>query len=215
MRAMRPRFACAVSSLLALMICTGCTVHRKLRITEVGDRGVELYLEGPQSDRLNMAGHRLTYTTSTGATNTLELSHFGTMNGGTYLVVWEDLNDPTGPERKNFSGGLTGAVPGIRVPAGFFGTMGDDPAAELRVYGKRKRGTVTDKTDDCVRWGDKMARPETGGTFYNGSNLPNPPGGSANHQRRWDAAAGRPVDNDEEDDWYQSLGNTWGARSQF
>ena len=99
-------------------------------------------------------------------------------------------------------------------PAGFFGTMGDDPAVELRLHGKHKRGWVTDKTNDCVRWGDPQVRPETGGTFYNGSNLPSAPGGSANHQRRWDSAAGRPVDEDREDDWFQSVGNSWGAPPQ-
>ena len=70
---------------------------------------------------------------------------------------------------------------------------------------------MTDKTDDCVRFGIPAQRPRTGGTFAENGSL-GEPRGSAPLQRWWSPAPGRPIDTDREEDWVGRI-STWGVKT--
>jgi hypothetical protein len=202
---------CAV---LGFVVASGCGVHRDLRITEVGNDMIELYLDEPGGNRLSLDDAVLSFTTSGGKTNSLDLGAFGqAMTGGTFLIVWEDSSYRGAPVAQDFSGGQLGAVPGIKVARNFFDDMDSAAASEVILRGRHSRGTITDLTDDCVRFGDPMQRVRTGGTFHENDTITNPPGGSASIQRRFDQNTGAPIDTDSEADWVQQF-TSWGVATQ-
>ena len=110
--------------LLLLMIGApmfiGCTVHRDLRISEVGLHAVELYLAEDSGNRLALADHTLMYKNSNGLEGEVDLGVFGTLPGGGWLVVWEEQNYSDPPEKADFVNFFGRSVPGIKVSDGFF-----------------------------------------------------------------------------------------------
>jgi hypothetical protein len=205
-----------LGALLSLMFFTalsaGCTVHRDLRLTEIGKNKVELYLDEPTGNSLTLVDHRLIVNTSDNLSNQLDLSILGrSLTGGEFLIVWEDANHSGPPVAANFPGGQTGAVTGIKVAPLFFHDMGDKDAAEVRLRGNHSRGAVTDKTDDCVRFGISAQRPRTGGAFTENGSL-GQPRGSFPLQRLWDPSTDRPIDTDREEDWVGRI-SSWGVKT--
>lgn len=192
---------------------SGCSVHRDLRLTEVGKRAVELYLDEPADNRLTLVDHRLIVHTSDGGSAEIDLGALGrSLAGGEFLIVWEESGYNGTPVAEDYQGGVSGAVPGIKVANNFFLDMGDAAAAEVRLAGRHERGWITDRVDDCIRFGDPAQRPRTGGSLDENASPPlNPPGGSATLKRWWGASTGAPVDNDQETDWTLNFGHTWGA----
>jgi hypothetical protein len=205
------------------MLLAGCdgTQARKLLLTEVGKNRVELYLDEPTNRSITLgSGYRLSVSTSTGTANTVDLGTFGrAMPGGSFFIVWEEAGYTGAPVAADFSGGQSGAVPGIKVAAGFMNGF-DTAPSEARLQGRRNvfsRLIViipffrTDVIDDVVRFGTPEAdRPVSGGTFNSNGSLGNP-SGSVHLQRSW-AAASAPQDSDDESDWIL-FGQSWGART--
>jgi hypothetical protein len=186
--------------LLLLMIGApmfiGCAVHRDLRISEVGLHAVELYLAEDSGNQLALADHTLTYKNSNGLEGEVDLGVFGTLPGGGWLVVWEEQNYSDPPEKEDFVNFFGRSVPGIKVSDGFFGI---GISYSYRVSGKHRRGFITDKTDDVVKFG-VQPRPSIGGSFIEDGSLANKvPSQSRTISRKWGII--HPIDNDREDDW--------------
>ena len=207
----------------ACVLLAGCdgTQTRKLLLTEVGKTSVELYLDEPTTRSITLgSGYRLAVSTSTGTANVVDLGTFGgALQGGSFFMVWEEGGYTGAPVAADFSGGLLGAVPGIKVAAGFMSGF-DAAPSEARLLGQRNvfsRLIIiipffrTDVIDDVVRFGSPEAdRPASGGTYGSNGSLGNP-SGSVHLQRGW-TGAGAPQDNDDEMDWILH-GQSWGART--
>ncbi len=200
------------SCLIAVSMLAGCTVHRKLRITEVGLTSVELHLDEPADHTLALVDHRFVYKSSGGVTSQIDL--FGSIDGGKYLVVWEEAGYSGAPVSAGYTNWAQTSVPGIKVEEGFFGTPQAGETFACRVFGTHRRGSVTDKVDDVVKFGpwDPMdaaipARPDLGGgAFAEDGSLKDKerePGvgviKAKTISRRW--GANGPTDNDRENNW--------------
>lgn len=209
----------AVALLAFFSGCSG-TEQRKLIITEVSSNRVEIYFDEATNRAITLGnGYGLQISTSTGTSNTVGLGALGgTMQGGSFLIVWEDGGHMGPPIAAPFSGGQLGAVPGIKVESGFMGDIRTAPG-EIRLKGSRNRVSgllaifplfTKDVVDDVVRFGLPAAdRPATGGVFTASSTLGNP-SGSVHLQRSWGASA--PIDTNSEADWVL-LGQSWGVRT--
>jgi hypothetical protein len=208
-------FAGFLSLLIFTALSSGCTTNRNLLITEIGKDKVELYLDEPAANLLALNDHRLIVTASDNTHTELDLSVFGrSLKGGEFMMVWEDGGYGGDPIPENYPSGLAGVVPGIKVAPSFFNNMGNKDAAEVRVQGRHSRGSVIDKTDDCVRFGDMAKRPQTGGSFVEDASPPlSMPRGSLPLERKWDTRTGRPSDTDHESDWTVLYGGTWGVKT--
>jgi hypothetical protein len=189
--------------LIALLGMNGCTVHRDLRLTEVGPDQVELYLNEVAQNRLDLTGHVLEFRHSDGTTGQIPLS--GTMAGGEFLVIWEDSNHRGTPSAAPYTGGQLRSVPGIKVGRNtlpdYQTSLQPTEAGAYRVSGTHRRGWVTDKTDDVLKCGSPTTRPTLpGGTFHEDGSLNTVvPQGSFPLSRRW--SNGSLVDTDSESDW--------------
>lgn len=217
----RERGASVALALAALALASGCagTEARRLVITEVGKRAVEVTLDEDPGRLLNLGGgFRLTVRTSTGTSSSIGLGTLGSsVRGGGFFMVWSETgyNGPVVAEP--FSGGQQGAVPGIKVPSGFFADI-DTAPSEVRLSGSRNRASgllvifpvfTEDVLDDVVRFGAPEAdRPATGGTYASDGTLGNP-SGSTSLARRW--GAGSPLDTDAESDWRPPQPPSWGV----
>jgi hypothetical protein len=213
-----------VAGTLVLAMVTGCTgtKNRHLLVTEVGTTALELYLDEPSTNSMTLgSGYVLTLKSAMGASNSIDLGTFGgNMAGGSFLIVWEDGNYQGPPVAEQFSGGQTGAVPGIKIAHGLLTDLRTLPS-EVRLSGTHNHvsGLLaifplfgSDVIDDVVRFGDPATdRPDTGGTFVAspGNPILVQPTGSVHLQRRWNGTVG-PIDTDHETDW-QQLGQSWGV----
>lgn len=198
-----------LGSVVALLLLPACVKRWDLRLSEVGKRNVEIYLDEPPSEALNLRNFKLSWSGAGGLGEQLDLGAFGqNLPGGGFLIVWEQGGYTGPPVAASFSGGQTGAVPGIKVKGGFFDQI-DNVAAEVLVEGSRNVALfVTHKVSDVVRFGSPVAdRPATGGSFRSDGNLTNP-SGSASLQRKW--SGGAPRDTDAESDWLKRL-TSWGV----
>lgn len=211
-----------LSPMILLVFTSGCTTaQRSLKLSEVGKRQVEIYLDEPSSEQLRLGdGMRLQVRTDTNGT--IETNEIGLgalsqpVQGSGFVIVWEDGSYSGPPVAEDFPSGQQGAVPGIKVADDFFGDIGSRPS-EIRLVGERNRVSgllvifpmfTTDTVDDVVRFGQPPSdRPNTGGTFVSSGTLDNF-SGSASLQRQW--GGGGPVDNDAEADWLKQL-TSWGV----
>lgn len=177
----------------------GCAVHRDLKISEVGLKAVEFYLDEPRDHRLALADHRLKYRNSNGQEDEVELGLYGILPGGGWLVVWEEQNYTGLPVKEDFLNFWNRSVPGIKVREGFFGTPGTGVSYAYRVSGEHRRGSITDKIDDVVKFGPQP-RPSIGGDFAeDGSLASRIPTQSRTISRNWSGTD--PIDNNQENDW--------------
>jgi hypothetical protein len=207
------------------VMLSGCagTEQRKLLVTEVGTTALELYLDEPPSRAMTLgSGLKLSFSSAMGTSQTIDLGTFGgSMTGGSFLIVWESGSYQGVPVAEPFSGGQTGAVPGIKVAQGLLTGFRTLPT-EVKLSGSRNRVSgllaifplfKTDVIDDVVRFGTPVPdRPDSGGTFVPATDpslILNNPSGSVHLQRRWNGTTG-PVDTDDEADW-QKLGQSWGV----
>jgi hypothetical protein len=207
------------------VMITGCagTEQRKLLVSEVGTTALELYLDEPPTNAMTLgSGLKLSFSSAMGASHTIDLGAFGgSITGGSFLIIWESGNYQGLPVAEPFSGGQTGAVPGIKVAHGLLTDFRTLPS-EVKLSGSRNRVSgllaifplfKTDVIDDVVRFGTPVPdRPDSGGTFVPAADpslILDNPSGSVHLQRRWNGSAG-PVDTDNEADW-QKLGQSWGV----
>ncbi len=209
--------ALALVAALGMLASGGCATNRSLKITEVSLDAVELHLDEPTGNRLDLSGIKLIYLSSAGQQS--EVNLFGAIDGAGWLVVWEappnlNVTVPTSLDYVNF---FNRNVPGIAVPPGFFTSAGADTFA-YRVNGRSSRFIFPFflfyyDVDDVVKFGGGAAgpvpRPAIGGAFAEtnalGANRMREPSSGLSPartiSRRWDAASGRPIDTDSEDNW--------------
>jgi hypothetical protein len=204
-----------------LVLVPGCagTQTRGLKISEVGRRSVELYLDEPTTNAMNVGGsYKLSFRTGQGTTHAVLLEALNApVTGGQFLMVWAQSGYQGPPVAEAFPSGQQGAVPGIKVPAGFFDDIDSQPC-EVRLSGERNRVSgllaifplfTKDVLDDVVRFGSPVGdRPESGGTFVSNGSLTNP-SGSTSHQRLW--SSGAPLDTNGEADWLSAVLTSWGV----
>ena len=205
---------------IVLGTCIACQKHWALEVKQVGNREVELYLNRPASDSFNLRGMTLSWEGHAAAVgsapgpavapgNRVDLSVLGAnLNGGQFLIVWEDRNYTDPPIAARFSRGQLGYVAGIKVPVGFFDMIDQVPVI-VRVSGSRTDGLiVTHKVSDMVCFGSPATdRPSDCASFTTTGLIPNPTG-SGGPQRKWSGNA--PLDTDSEDDWKFGV-NAWGV----
>jgi len=224
----RAAFLLIVPATLALVSMTGCATTRNLKITEVSLNAVELYLDEPRSNSLDLTGQKLRYMNSSG--DQVELDLFGTIPGGGWLIVWEAPNCTGCPASLDYVNFFNNNVPGIAVPQGFFANPQADTFA-YRVYGRGTRYIFPffifyDDVDDVVKFGGgsqgPVPRPDIGGTFQEtgqlGANKARVPGQGGSQartiSRRWQYDTSglptTPIDTDDESDW-ERTGDSLGA----
>jgi len=205
----------------------GCTTappqDRGLKITEVHETRIELYVDEPAGKKLHIGGNMRVWTKTNDGNNVqthavnLSVSD-ATLDAGTFFVIWEDRNYQGPPVKEDFQGGIGGAVPGIKVARNTLGELDDFPS-EVGLTGIRSRVSrmivllpefTEDRVSDVVRFGLPQGdRPvsQGGGAFQANGTLDNPTG-STSIQRIW--SGGKPTDNDQESDWKRAL-PSWGA----
>jgi hypothetical protein len=191
----------AIPAVAVILCVVGCGVNRKLKLTEVQPNAIEVYLDEPSSHRLDLTNLKLTWAAKDAATpptrGEINLGVGGTLDGGRFLIIWEDTNYIGAPVRQNFQP----SVAGIKVPSGSFPPYGNTPGVSVRVAGKHYRSLflVRDQVSDVVRFGP-MPRPDRFGAFTeDGSLAAEKPSGNRSISR--DFSAGAPVDTDSESDW--------------
>lgn len=199
-----------VPGLLALVLVTGCagTQARRLMITEVGRRSIELTFDEPAGTTLTLGGgYVLSLSTGTGAARSVGLGSFGqSIPAGGFFMIWAPTGYGGPVVAEAYPSGQTGPVPGIKVPASFFDDINNSPG-EVRLSGTRNRASgliviipvfTEDSIDDVVRFGLPVAdRPASGGTFRSNGTIGNP-SGSTSLARRWGPSG--PQDTDDESD---------------
>jgi hypothetical protein len=213
-----------LTGLLAVLAfgAAGCsTLDRNLKLTEVGKRQVEIFMDEAAAERLTLGDDmRLMVSWYDGGsvqTREIGLGALGRpVPGGSFVVVWEGGAYQGPPVGEDFLGGRMGSVAGIKVAGDFFGGIDAHPS-EVRITGSRNRVSglliilprfTTDRVEDVVRFGlPTTDRPATGGRFASDGSLGFPTG-SASNQRRW--SGGRPADTDAESDWMWGI-SSWGA----
>ncbi len=168
--------------LIGAALMSGCTANRKLKITEVGLKEVELYLDEPADHVLSLRDHKLRFMRSDGHTAEVEL--FGMLDGGAFLIVWEQQGYTGASVDEDYRNYNDEIVRGIKVPEGFFGPPQAGATYAYRVVGRNPRRRVlfiptTDKTNDVVKFGpyDPMdalipPRPDIGGAFGEDGSVP-------------------------------------------
>ena len=220
-----------VVSTLALLATTGCATSRNLKLTEVSLNAVELYLDEPMGNILDLTGQKLRYMTWSG--DDVQIDLFGTIKGGGWLIVWQGTGTPpfTGPPVSSDYANFFGRnVPGILVADGFFAHPQANTFA-YRVYGRGTRYIFPffvfyDDVDDVVKFGGgpqgPVPRPDIGGTFHEtgqlGANKARDPGQGGGQaltiSRKWqydpNGMAIAPIDTDDESDW-ERTGDSLGA----
>lgn len=210
----------AITALAAGSLICACqgTQARHLRITEVGRRAVELYLDEPSGSLTLGGSYALAIRTSTGTQNSVSLGTFTQpIPAGSYFMVWSEAGYSGPIVVEPYPGGQQGAVPGIKVPSNTFTDINTAPS-EVRLVGSRNRVSqllaiiplfTEDQLDDVVRFGQPQAdRPSTGGTYNSNGTLSNP-SGSTSLARRFSGTT--PVDNDSESDWLDAAATSWGV----
>ena len=193
---------------LLVLATSGCTRTWGLKVTEVGKRAVELYMAEPSTNSPSLTNWRLKWEGDGGHGSSVRLSTLGRdLNGGEFLVIWEDGSYSGAPVAQPYTQGQLPSVPGIKVAAGFFDQIDNVPSA-VRVHGSRTNIFLgTHEVDDLVRFGQPLGdRPDIGGSFNDNGSLGSP-SGSSSLQRKWN---GGPKDVDGEGDWKGPLFTNFG-----
>jgi hypothetical protein len=183
----------------------GCGVNRKLKITEVQPNQIEIFLDEPASNRLDLTNMKFKWIsqdpTAQPASAEVDLGLVGTLDGGKFLMIFEDRNYTGAPVAQNFPG----PTAGIKVKNGFFPGYGHNPSVSMGVDGKHYRTYIIfvpvyqDEVNDVVRFGPRP-RPALFGTFYEDGSLDGvKPVGSQSVSRTFSGST--PVDTDSESDW--------------
>jgi len=216
-------FFVTILATLTLLGINGCATNRNLKITEVSLDAVELYLDEPRANSLDLTGQKLRYMNSQGDDKEVDL--FGTLPGGGWLIVWQGTPGTATsysgvPFSDNYVNFFGRNVPGIHVSDGFFSKPQSETFA-YRVYGRGTRYIFPffifyDDTDDVVKFGGvtqgspAVPRPDIGGTFQEtgqlGANKTRDPGpGGRTISRQWNydqnSIPVAPIDTDNENDW--------------
>ena len=203
---MRKLSSALILGLLVLAV-SGCTRVWGLKLTEVGKREVELYLD--ETDPLQLTGFSLTWEGDGGQGGTIALpALMSPMPAGSFLIVWSDGSYSGPPVEADFTMGTLPTVPGIRVAGGFFGGI-DSASSVVYVHGQRG-STVKHKVRDTVKFGPAGNRPASGADAFTEDGTLGSPSGSVSLQRKWDGSA--PKDTNKESDWKKPIfGENWGA----
>ena len=193
---MRSLVAPCVALVLLAPLALGCGVNRKLKITEVQPNQIELYLDEPSDNRLDLRNMKLKWATAQ-STGEINLGLAGEIRGGQYFMVYEHGSHSGPPAAQNFQTN----IPGIVVQGGTFPGYSNEPGVSMGVTGKHYRtfGLIQDKVSDAVTFGTPP-RPVAYGSFTEDRTLDDDkPSGGTSISRRYSGSA--PVDTDHESDW--------------
>jgi len=208
---------------LAVISVSGCTNNRRLLITEWFPEVVELYLDEPTGNTLNLAPYSMNVVAKVDLNPNVPEPDYsgtadlvGTITGGSYLVVFEEFGYRGTPVAGTYTDPVTGRqLPGIKVKEGFFGWNQGGASTSLRVSGvSRGPGGIAglfsarQRVDDVLKIGGRP-RPSIGGTFTEDTSAPvTLPQAPRTMGRKW--GPNGPIDNDLESDWRAGPG-TFGA----
>jgi hypothetical protein len=196
---------CLALVVVSSLLLAGCDVDRKLKITEVAPR-VELFLDEPFNNQLPMTSMALEWVwqepgaqPASGALN-FGSAGVGPLQGGKFLVIFEDANYMGDPVAQDFRS----TVPGIKVRDGFFPGYGNTRSVSMRIVGERSGTHILfvprrEKVNDVVRFGPSPRPPLVGAFNENGSLNGVWPSGGRSVSRRFAGSA--PVDDDSESNW--------------
>ncbi|MBZ4417511.1 hypothetical protein [Myxococcus sp. RHSTA-1-4] len=199
---------------LLLVALAGCTQRRGLVITEWFPEVVELYLDEPASETLDLSPFSIQVRARQDLNPNVDEPDYanqagllGTMSGGSYLVIFEEFGYSGPPVSSTYTDPVTARqVPGIKVAEGFFGWNLGGASTSLRISGVT-RGPggiaglfhVRQSVDDVLLLGGRP-RPSIGGDFTEDTPSPVPlPLAPQTMGRKW--GPGGPLDNDVESDW--------------
>jgi hypothetical protein len=214
----------------AVLGASACTSQRELLITEVGVGVVELYLNEPADHRLALRDHTLTVDTlvpdpanpGVHVTETSSIELVGTLDGGRFVVVWEEPGHVGPPRIASYQNFFGQSVDGIAVAPGSLPRGDNALSYGVRVSARRYRYIfpffyAQDRTDDLVTFGPRP-RPVTGGDFLETGALDavmrSTAIGLSEGESVWrksstdpnapnDPLRGIPRESDSEDDWRQ------------
>lgn len=198
-----------IRSLLVLSwvaVSAGCQKNWKLEVTEVDKKDIELYLDHPSDEALDLSGMSVAWVASSGQRHDIDLGLVpDALQGGQFLVIWEYRNYSGPPVAEQYSGGAAGRVPGIKVAANYFDGMEMHPSV-VSLSGARTDGLfVTHRVRDEVKFGLPVEdRPLGLNAFASDGSLTNPEG-SNSVQRRWNGS--HPLDTGSESDWLERISN--------
>src|SRR5688572_14404791 len=120
---MRSPIALCVALVLLAPLALGCGVNRKLKITEVQPNQIELYLDEPSNNRLDLRSMKLKWTTTEPTSGEINLGIAGEIRGGQYLMIYEFGSHSGPPAKRDFQTN----IPGIAVQGGTFPGYSSDP----------------------------------------------------------------------------------------
>jgi hypothetical protein len=189
----------AISSLSQV----ACERNRKLKVTEIGANRVEILLDEPFSNQLNLTNMKFRWTAkepnAQATSGEVPLDIVGSLSGGTFLVIYEDAGYNGPPVSQPFHNS-----PGIKVENGFFPGYGNNPGVSMQVDGTNSGTAVlfvpaTDTVNDVVRFGPTPRPPLAGSFREDGSLTGEKPRGTESVSRQF--SANGPVDTDSETDW--------------
>lgn len=208
---MKPIQLCLLLLTVSLAF-SGCGIHRKLEVTEVMPNEVELFLDEPSNNQLDLTNMKFqwistapTMPTPTTTTGEVDLGLVGPLRGGKFLMIFEDPNYTGDPVAQSFPGNTAG----IKVKNGFFPGYGSDPSVSMGINGSHYRTYIIfvpvyqDKVNDVVRFGPSP-RPSLSGTFNEDNTLAGvKPQGNQSVSRTFSGST--PTDTDSESDWSRKL----------
>jgi hypothetical protein len=183
----------------------GCGVHRKLKVTEVQPNQVEIFLDEPANNQLDLTNMKFKWISqdhppapapaAQPTSGEVDLGVAGTLGGGKFLMIFEDSNYTGDPVAQTFPG----QTAGIKVKNGFFPGYGQNPSVSMGVDGTHSRSFVKDEVNDVVRFGP-TPRPDLFGAFNEDGSLASvKPQGTQSVSRTFSGST--PVDTDSESDW--------------
>jgi hypothetical protein len=201
---MRP-IHCPVVVVFVSLLLPACGVDRKLKITEVAPNTIELYLDEPSGNQLDLTNMKFKWVSqdpmAQPKSGEVDLGLAGTLQGGTFLMIFEGSNYSGPPVAQNFHN----QIPGIKVKDNFFPGYGQNPSVSMSVDGKHYRTYIVfvpiyrDTVNDVVRFGPRP-RPNLFGVFNEDGSLDGlRPVGTQSIGRAF--SNGIPVDTDSEADW--------------
>lgn len=204
------RYLVALVVAVSALTTAACqTIYPELKITEVANGTVELYLN--QSDALGLSDISLSVATSNGHTNDIRL--MGILAGNSYLVLFEEPGYTGVPVSTTFEEPVWHRqCPGIKLPENALGGMQLNMGYAMRIEGGSGRGPngiaglFFQRWDvsDVVAFGTRP-RPSLGGQFVEDTATPVgvPIAGGLALARKWDSSG--PIDHGLESDWVLSL----------